>query len=305
MSTIETPCHLVEPSQITKALQQLWRECCDTDSADVVRSLTHNLVIVIDKDKLAEINARLLQLVEHQPCRAFVVMFDDSKQLTACVHGTARDRDASRDLLLEQIDLTVPTDKLDSLVGVVRPLLVNDIPTTVLWSTEWPQQTQHFDQLCNMADHALIDSAWSATPDALMDKLADRSGKPVTDLAWLRVKSWRRALAEALERASFRKDMDTHVTIRHGQQALAGALQLGRWLETRLGAEVQLETVDNDSGPTPVSIEIQNGSTLYALEQRQRQIEIAVQEKESWSRPFSVPSVDATEAALLAQALAL
>lgn len=314
MSLIHTPACPVAPREIPAALRSIWRECRpDAARAEVTRALMLNLVVVV-ADGRSDQQALLTALVGRLPCRAFVVAVrPDAGRVTAVVRGMARARHRSQHLLLEQIDLTASPATMDSIAGIVRPLLVNDIPTHLYWTTDWPRDPVAFDLLASLADHTIVHSALAERPEELLAALAVRRqrGEAVTDLTWLGLRPWRRAMAEALERAGFDAAAASTALVRHTPAAATPALLLSRWLEQRLAAQVERQvrqpagTGDGAEGACgPDGVELHNGETrIDAHRCEPCRIEVQVTTREACYLPFAVPGSRGREADLLAAAI--
>jgi glucose-6-phosphate dehydrogenase assembly protein OpcA len=297
----------VEPRQIRQALGSIWRECCDPKTGDLTRALTHNIIAVAAPSDREILRNMLRDLVARQPCRAFVTTLGD-ESMSAAVQGMATSRARGRHLVLEEIELGVPPAQLDSLVGIVRPLLVTDIPTHLFWSGDLPIDDGTFDALAEIVDHIIVDSTRAACVTQLHDLMFERRihGDEITDLAWLRVRPWRRALAEGFERGPFDPDRETRVRIRHGVQATNSSALVGRWLERRLAANVELEQAEDSDELTPTSIDLLNGSTrILASSSSQNRIEVSVTTEQACFLPFAVAGSRGRDVDLLAAAIDL
>jgi glucose-6-phosphate dehydrogenase assembly protein OpcA len=306
-ATQRTPGQRVAAAAIPAALRAIWRDCCgDEAGVDVSRALTCNFVAVADAAQLAGLRLAIDTLASRRPCRAFLVAVADSgTAMTAEVSGAMRTHGAARDLVLEQIELATPRDGFGHVAGVVRPLLVNDIPTHLYWAADWPASPHEFDVLLAMAGHAVVDSARFSAPATQLDalELRRRQGRRLTDLQWLRLRPWRRALAEAFERCAFTPGAPTAVAIRHGDGALAAAMLLGRWLEQRLGADVALAAAPLDA-PCLDGVELRHGdATIAAVRSGPARIEVHVATADSCFVPFGVPASRGAEGDLLAAAI--
>lgn len=306
---LRTPHATVAPNAIPSALRAIWRECCSGESeGNVSRSLTTNLIVVVDAARETELRQLLDVLSARQPSRAFLATIQPGNgAIEAQVHAAARVSARTRDIVLEQIELRVPEGSFAQLAGVVRPLLVNDIPTHCYWATAWPRDARGFDALAAVADHTIVDSARFQLPASELDAVEQRrrDGTKVTDLTWMRLRPWRRALAEVFERTPFRMFTPTEITVRHGDAGLAAAALLGRWLEQRLGARIALEASD---GPTDflAGAELRHGDAVAtATLTSAGRIEVEVQTPAACFLPFAVPSSRGSEGDLLAAAIDL
>ena len=204
VQTVHTPRQSVEPRQVPQALGTIWRDCCAAEpTGNVSRALIANFLVIGDTQREPELRQVLDRIVSRVPCRAFLITLAETQpSIQATVSGAARVYGKSRDLVLEQVDLQAPHGSFDQLAGLVRPLLVNDLPTHLYWATDWPADPRPFDLFTVMAEHTIVDSARFLAPAAHLDAVQRRRerGRSISDLSWLRLRPWRRALAEAFER---------------------------------------------------------------------------------------------------------
>lgn len=308
MTALVTPRHHVAPNAISDALRKIWRECCQGDEDNSVsRALITNLVAVVTADRERTLRALLESLAARLPCRAFLVVVSPGDgAIRSEVHGAARLHGTIRDLVLEQIELTVPEASFARVAGLVRPLLISDIPTRLYWGAPWPSDPRRFDSLASMAELSILDSSRFQLPASDLDALETRRrrGMQVVDLEWMRLRPWRRALAEVFERIRYQPSLHTTAVVRHGQLATAAAILLGRWLEQRLAAHVAIEANDDNVGLQ--CVEIQHGGSAAAVTLVDSgRIEVAVETEDACFLPFGVPSSRGTEGDLLAAAIDL
>ncbi len=310
-TTVRTPHKQVAPKAIPEALRAIWHECCSGEADEnVSRSLTMNLVVVGDAAREVELRSMLEALAARLPCRAFLaVVHPDAGPIAADVHGAARVSASgrTRDLVLEQIELRVPQSAFATLPGVVRPLLVNDIPTHCYWATAWPRDPRTFDGVAGIADHTILDSMRFLLPASELDAVEQRrrAGRHLTDLTWLRLRPWRRALAEVFERAPFQPHAVTTLTIRHGEAGMAAVSLLGRWLEQRLHAQVALEASGQPTDGV-LGIELSHSDAAATITRTSAaQIEVAVATPAACFLPLRVAASRGSEGDLLAAAIDL
>lgn len=307
-AAIRTTPHVVAPRNIPDALRTIWRDCCAGADQAVTRALTHNFVAVVDRRRAADLRHVVDELAERRPCRAFFVVVDAADgSIEVEVAGTARRQGAMLVLLLERIDLRTPRREFAHVAGIVRPLLVNDIPTHLYWATEWPDPPRAFDELADMVDHVVVDSARSSAPARQIEAIEQRraAGLQAIDLAWLRLRPWRRALAEGFERVPYDASLGTTVAIRHGDAGVAAAHLLARWLRDRLGAETTLQpTGDGAAGLT--AVELRHGEDeIVATATEPARIVVHATTRDACFLPYTVPASRGNETGLLAAAIDL
>lgn len=307
MNLLRTPPATVALKQVPDALRRLWRQCTEgTPDGNVTRALTVNLIAVTDPAGEPELLRTLEQARKRMPCRLFLVRIGSGGDpRTATVSAEARG--FNRAIVLEQIELCAGEADYRSLASAVRPLLVDDIHTHLYWSCAFPHQTSGFDQLAQLSDHVVVDSARFERPETDLRQLdaRRRRGMRITDLNWLRLRPWRRALAEAFELFPWTGRNRGAVAIRHGAGigGQAGAQLLAHWLQDRLGAAVTLDQAGLAKIPFALDFH-QDGVDLHA-EVKDAHIEVQVSTDASCHLPFSVPASRGRQGDLLAAAIDL
>jgi glucose-6-phosphate dehydrogenase assembly protein OpcA len=291
------------------AIGTLWRQCqAEQPDGNVTRSLILNLVAVTVSNQEADVRKVLERLYGRLPCRVFLVVLDAGERvIRAEVSGVSNVSARGREIVLEEIDLRMPWQLVDKVSGLVRPLLVNDVPTHMFWSSNLPEAAQQFDSLAKLADHVIVDSAQfqSAMDVERLLRRGDRA--QITDLTWLRMRPWRRALAEAFERFPWQQGAPTRVTIQHGPDmgATAGAMLLGHWLEEKLTARVFLEEA-GDGAIGQLTLELRHADVLVQIAQDESAgLSTSVTTAASCFLPFTVPASRGHVGNLLAAAIDL
>lgn len=249
-------------TELPSALRGLWDTCMQNQGAtDVARALTMNVLAIADANDDAALRDITEQLQRHMPCRAFLLLLDATADTeTAELLATTRCHGPIRDIVLEQVVLRLRSQDLARVPGLLRPLILDDLPSHLFWSMPWPGNEQAFDTLARLCQHAIVDSARFGNPARELPIVKQRQiqGERVTDLSWLRVQPWRRALAEAFERLDWQPDTTVTGVIRHGKLARATSMLLADWLHERLAATMAMEPDGNhDSiGPDHVSLQV-------------------------------------------------
>jgi len=304
-----TPAQAVALTRLPEALRALWQQCRRGDpEGSISRSLIANFVGVAEAGGAVQLATVLDCLLQRLPCRAFLVTVDPAQpQIQATVCGASRGRGANCELLLEQIELRTSWPAFEKVAGLVRPLLANDLPTHLFWAAGGPESPRHFAVLRELADHVVVDSAAFGAPAAdLLSVDQGARADHLTDLSWLRLKPWRRALAEAFERFTWNARLPTTVTLRHGHTpgAVAKARLLGRWLEQKVLATVSRD--DRGDGPGLDSVELRHGEVLVTAQATAAgRIEVHVATAESCFLPFELPASNGSVGDLLAAAIDL
>lgn len=307
---VRTPPKPVPVRGIADALRGLWRAACpETKGGDVARALTANFVGCADGDDEIELRETTGRLVRRSPCRAFLVLREEGTgEPTAEVAATTRCSGALRDIVLEEIVLRVPEAWYPHLPGLLRPLLVNDLPNHLFWCGPWAKGGKRFDLLAPLCEHVVVDSARFQDPMLDLEELDARAGRlaRLGDLAWLRLRPWRRALAEAFQHVPFTPGEPVQALVRHGPGPAAPAVRFAQWLEQRLGARVELE--DTGAGPRglPEHVEVRGGGFhVTATDHEQHHLVVSVSTDAQCRLPFTVPASRGHDGDLLAAAFDL
>lgn len=302
-----TPPLAVPLPKIPDALRGLWSQCSSSNGGgEVARSLAINLVGLADAGDEAALRDAVARLQARTPCRAFLLLTDPrATKPVAEVAATTRTHGGLHDIVLEEIVVRVPEAGLDQVPGLVRPLLVNDLPNHLYWASPWPRLERHFDDLAGLCDHAVVDTRLFRAPARELGHLAARrgSGRRLTDLTWLRLRPWRRALAEAFERVPWRAAPGSAVTIRHGGAATASALLLGQWLEARLSARVAFDATDAADSVCPAAIDLRSSGCEVEARAEGNHVTVHVTTADSCYLPFKVPISRGRDGDLLAAAI--
>lgn len=292
--------------ELPEALRGLWKACVAAEQGnDVARALTANVVGVAPVAVREDLRATLDSLQRRTPCRAFVVLIDDKAPGNrATISAASRRHGKTRDIVLEEVELHVPPAEFDHVPGLIRPLLVNDLASHLYWCGPWQDDAPMFEALHDLCDHTTVDSRRLAEPARQLTALAVRQqrGERLTDLAWLRLRPWRRALAEAFERSGWRPDADPVVEIVHGALATAPALLLARWLESRLGARTQCR-VGTESGAAPEVVRVRFDGAQIEVAAHERHLTVHVTTTAHCFLPFHVPTSRGSDGDLLAAAI--
>lgn len=308
-SLVRTPTQQAEWKKIPDAMRALWRACLpEQDGGDVARSLTINFVGVAAAADHEELQATVGRLQRRTPCRAFLLLIDETAAVgTADLAATTRNHGNVRDIVLEEIVIRLPEAALAQIPGLVRPLLMNDLPNHLFWSTRWSRNEALFDALAGLCDHLVVDSRrFVETAADLRAVQARRArGLRVTDLAWLRLRPWRRALAEAFERVPWTKGTKVTGSVRHGRGAAAAAHLLTDWLHARLGAKLDLDPSGDATLACPDAVVLRTGGFEIELVGKAPQIRVHVTTPEHCYLPFTVPMSRGSDGDLLGAAIDL
>jgi glucose-6-phosphate dehydrogenase assembly protein OpcA len=203
----------------------------------------------------------LLGLGVRHPSRAIVLVPDrggGDRPLDARISTHCNDATGGGDrVCYEEIVLTVRGEASDHLSGIVAPLLIHDLPTHVWWPGDPPFNDPIFDQLVEMGDRVLFDSADFGDLLAGLRRIASlRRSSGVGDMSWERLAWWQELTAQFFDAPRFRRYLPnlSRLQIRYavappssaaGSESddvvpgvaspMAQALLYAGWIATRLG----------------------------------------------------------------------
>ena len=292
--------------QLPRALHSLWdRSMQNQDGADVARALTHNLICAATGDE-ADALRRATELLQRcSPCRAFLLLLGDGEAGEAELAATTRCHGSVRDIVLEEIALPVARAHQDRIPGLLRPMVIDDLPSHLYWRLPWPGDERQFDRLFALCDTAVVDSARFGDPSHGLRRIGERKrqGERIQDLAWLRVQPWRRALAEAFERFPWRDGTQVAGTVVHGKAARATTILLADWLRERLSASMTIDPDGDAAAAGPDRVTLQVGDVEVVVERRGDNLVTHVTTAAHCYLPFEVGAERGSDAQLLAQAI--
>ena len=299
-------------TELAQALRALWQQAlqrCQTPDEPLNRALTMNFIAVCDRAREAELDRLVQRLLVRHPCRAFVVSLDDAHaDLTASVTADVRRQGNGCDMVLERIKLHTTLRQIPKLPGLIRPLLVNDIPVHFFWGTAIPEDEGTLLLLGELAHQTTLDSSSFADPQVDLVRVLRLPELRIVDLAHFRLTPWRKALAEAFETFEWQRRPATVVRLLRGTApgAVAATASLARWLEQKLAAEVTV-AVTAEEAPLhePLQLHLQHDGVQVTVRHRVVEPLLHVQTtlQDACMLPFLRPASRASQGDLLAAAL--
>lgn len=301
---VRTPPRSCQPRDLGDALGTLWRTASD-NGGDVARALTINFIAVAhDHDEFA-LRQVAERLVHRSPARALLLSIDDAlRQPEVEVAAVTRCNGKVRDVVLEEIFVRLPSSWFTHVPGLMRPLLISDLPTHLYWACDWSRDGR-FEELHALADHSVVDSRRFSLPAVQLAELDSvrNDAHPITDLSWLRLRPWRRALAEAFGRVVWQPGTSTNGVIRHGRAGASTAILLAQWLQARLGARIVLEASGADDGSCPEAVTLTFAGCDIEASAIDRRVVVQVTTPAQCFLPFRLPLSGGTDGDLLAAAI--
>ncbi|MGB5198707.1 MAG: glucose-6-phosphate dehydrogenase assembly protein OpcA [Sedimenticolaceae bacterium] len=243
-----SPEQFIDPVDIERELAAIWAtiDGQQKDHGTVTRASMSNVMIICKgEDQALNSAERIPELVQHHPARVLVLaVIDDqsSDDIQAWVTAHCRRTGADTQLCAEHIELRFRSGSAERAASVVRSLLISDLPTALWWlSPEPPALTGVlFDAFAPMANQIIYDSVgWSnpARGVQAMARWSQGNEKVTFNLAWRRLKPWRRIIAQSLSPSVLPGALwqVSEIELHHGPHALPIAWLLIGWLASRLG----------------------------------------------------------------------
>jgi glucose-6-phosphate dehydrogenase assembly protein OpcA len=276
-----SPDHYIDPVQIERELAAIWATI-DGQQKDgggtVTRASMSNVMIFCDGEAQAlDAADRIPQLVQHHPARVLVLaLIEDqtNEDVQAWVTAHCRRTTDGAQLCAEHIELRFRADSAERAASVVRSLLIADLPSALWWLSPRPPALTGavFDAFAPMANQIIYDSiGWSDPPRAVlaMTRWSRNHRTVIFNLAWRRLKPWRRILAQSLAPTLVPGALQSihEIELHHGPHALPLAWLLIGWLASRLGWQPKQGvakagdrlTWQFESGQGPIQIRVQRG----------------------------------------------
>ena len=138
-------------------------------------------------------------------------------------------------------------------LGILQPLLPDDMPSWVWWNGSIDEAPELLQQLAIKNRRLILDSALG-DPRHCLDLLKDRieAGQSVNDLNWLRLRGWRETLAMVFDPPQRRNALGHVVQLDidvEGDHPVQGLL-LGAWIADRLGWQLKSGQKESDGSLT-------------------------------------------------------
>lgn len=237
----------IDPVEIERELTSLWAtiDGQEADGGSVTRASMSNVMIFCDGEAQAlDAAKRIPRLVKHHPARVLVLaLIEDraSDDVQAWVTAHCRRTTDGTQLCAEHIELRFRAGSAERAASVVRSLLISDLPCALWWLSAQPPALSGsvFDAFAPMADQVIYDSiGWSDPPRGMraMSRWSSNHRTVIFNLAWRRLKPWRRMLSQSLAPTVLPGALlRIHaIELHHGPHALPLVWLLLGWLASRL-----------------------------------------------------------------------
>jgi glucose-6-phosphate dehydrogenase assembly protein OpcA len=161
-------------------------------------SLANMVVHADDEDTAAQASRVIEDLAGHHPSRALIIIAnptDDESQVDASLAAHCHlGPDMDQTVCCEEVTLRVQGRAAFHLRSIIIPLLIPDLPVVVWWTGALPHKAHLIEELCELADHFVIDSARFSDQLGGLSRVRDLASLhdcAIGDLNFERVRAWR------------------------------------------------------------------------------------------------------------------
>jgi len=239
----------VDVAAIEQELAGLWKSASTGEEPDATPAVTRacrlNLVVRCDgAEQAARATTVVAQVARVNPARVLMAVVEKQgaggPRLEALItaHCAFLPMEThGRQVCCEQITITATADAEPRLPGALLSLLLHDLPVVIWWPGDPDLASPSSTELIEAADRVVVDSRRFSDAAARYAQLS-RIERPVSDLAWHRMRPWRELTAGLFDRRMYDEyPQRLHtIEVEHagaGQDG-AEALMLACWTASRL-----------------------------------------------------------------------
>lgn len=189
-------------------------------------------------------------IAAQNPCRIITLCStlgeDTGVQAEVSAYCPVQKSSNSNLICCEYITLRGTKTALNRVGGLVKSLLIPDLPKFLWWKATPNPEQELFKQLIESCHCLILDSSYFAAPESefLKIKTLTDAGTSVADLNWHRLQPWQELTAAAFdppERRSALVEVD-RVTIDYEKGNVSQAFMFLSWIASRLGWQPQSYT---------------------------------------------------------------
>lgn len=204
---------VVHPEALLKQLDALWTEFGkgEPDAPDgVVRACSLTWITIVEGDhaSVAEVDGMLAEVMRVHPSRAIIVHLQegDERGLKGSVSAQCwRPFGSKQQVCIERVLLETTRAGACDLPAVIRALIVADLPVVVFCRNAHLLAVPGIAETTALADRVVVDMAWRGTECRDLWPRMPKLGRYVSDLAWDRIRGFRRSIAEYFNSAPARQ----------------------------------------------------------------------------------------------------
>ncbi len=237
----------VQPENILKDLGSLWVDLGKQEQHGVLRACAMTFIVTVDESQDPfSVGETIAAIMHDHPSRAIVVRVSpsirpslDARVLAQCWMPFG----GNQQICCEQIEITSSLGSLRDVPGVIRGLIVPDLPVVLYCRNRELTQNSQFQALLPLAGKLVIDSGSSGLEPLRYLASLPYTGFQKADLTWSRLTRWRESIAQIFENpvnlraAASLDDIEVRYT---GEEEPVAAYYLAAWFQHILGADVKL-----------------------------------------------------------------
>ena len=237
----------VQPEKILKDLGSLWVDLGKQEENGVLRACAMTFIVTVDESQDAfSVGETIAAIMHHHPSRAIVVRVSqsdepslDARVLAQCWMPFGR----NQQICCEQIEISSSLGSLRDVPGVIRGLIVPDLPVVLYCRNFQLSQTPQFQALLPLAGKLVIDSGSARLEPLTYLASLPQAGCRKADLTWSRLTRWRESIAQIFENPSHLQGAAAldEIEVRYsGEMEPVAAYYLAAWFQLILGTDVKL-----------------------------------------------------------------
>jgi len=239
-------------------LRMLWAAEAVTGDA-VIRARTHNLIVAVsDNVSPTETTQRVIESTAERPGRVIVLDIEKETDKPLDAWVTTFCRTVNRHQLCgEVITLTVSWNRLADLYSAVTSLLAPDLPVYLWWTGSINLGNTFMSRLAQVSDRVIINLEDCADLSVALPALATVANSyKMGDMAWIRLTTWRKLLAQIWDSPALHpalesiRTLDIHYSSTSEPAHEARAVLLAGWLIDKLGWRIDMASRAQTGGLT-------------------------------------------------------
>ncbi|HEX8919788.1 MAG TPA: glucose-6-phosphate dehydrogenase assembly protein OpcA [Chloroflexota bacterium] len=267
----------IDMTTVQRQFTALWGSINDGGNSGVpVRTSMFNLVVYTDSsERASQVAENVAGLTGRRPSR-LIILVGDRMSENCIVDASVRLRcqgSLSSGQAYEEVIMWAHGRAADHLASVVIPLLLPELHTYLLWTSQPPFGLRLFHRLLGIADRVVVDSSLFKSPGDGLANLArlTRSHRQVLDFHWARLGPWREMIAQFFDNADYLPYARAIRSVRlefgregNLQSATVGSLLVLGWIASRLGWEP--ETTLDEVATGDVALAALDGERLVTID---------------------------------------
>lgn len=189
------------PAVIESRLRQLWKEMAENDGGavgpSVMRACVQNVVVYSREQSENELTQIAAEVSKQHPSRMILLLPQSGAGVNAWVTTICHLSGGGRKQVCnEQIVLRAGEQGFGHLPGLLRALLVPDLPVALWWRNRLDPSNQLFLDLVDSSHRVIVDSSSLVSRENGLLDLAtlvekERERTAFSDLNWVRITPWR------------------------------------------------------------------------------------------------------------------